>query len=175
VKYSIASQCRIGPILILIFLCPPNVAEACTCAPYPDDLDKAVTMAYAQGNSYFEVDVIFLGDVTAIRNRTNGALAQHEVTFSVRNRWKGSIPDIVSVRTNDGEIACGYKFKKGNSYLVFAHWDEQQQELVTFMCDLTRSEAKAKDAIGVLNRLTKRVNSAARIHKPVIGLRVRPD
>lgn len=158
-KYSIVSQCRLGPILFLIFLYLPQIADACTCAPYPDDLEKAVTMAYEKGNSYFEVDVIFLGDVTAIRNRTNGALAQHEVTFSVRNRWKGSIPDIVSVRTNDGEIACGYKFKEGNSYLVFAHWDEQQQQLATFMCDLTRSEAKAKGAIGVLDHLTNKKRS----------------
>ena len=152
-KDSIISQRWSGPILLLIFLCPPQVANACTCAPYPDDLEKAVTMAYAQGNGIFEVDVIFLGDVTAMRYRTRGSLPHYEVTFSVRDRWKGSIPDIVSVRTNAGEIACGYKFKKGNSYLVFAHWDEQRQQLATFLCDLTRSEAKAKDAIGVLDHL----------------------
>jgi len=113
-------------------------------------------MAYAHGNDIFEVDVIFLGDVTAIHNRTDGALRQYEVTFSVRDRWKGSIPNIVSVRTNAGEIACGYKFKKGNSYLVFAHWDEHRQQLATYFCDLTRSEAKAKDAIDVLDHLTNK-------------------
>ena len=118
-------------------------------------------MAYAQGNGIFQVDFIFLGDVTAMRNKTNGSLPHYEVTFSVRDRWKGSIPDIVSVRTNAGEIACGYKFEKHNSYLVFAHWDEQRQELATYWCDLTRTEAKAKGAIGVLNRLTKRASAAA--------------
>ena len=159
-KYSIVGQGWLGPVLVIIFLCPPQVAEACSCAPYPDNLEKAVTMAYAQGNGIFEVDVIFLGDVTAMRERTNGALPHYEVTFSVRDRWKGSIPDIVSVQTNAGEIACGYKFKKGNSYLVFAHWDEQRQQLVTFFCDLTRSEARAKDAVGVLDRLTNKQRNA---------------
>jgi hypothetical protein len=113
-------------------------------------------MAYAQGNSIFEVDVIFLGDITAIRNRTDGALPYYVVTFSVKDRWKGGISDSVSVRTNAGEIACGYRFKKGNSYLVFAHWDDQRQQLTTSFCDLTRSEAKAKDAIGVLDLLTNK-------------------
>ena len=161
-KYSAASWRWFGSISVLMFMCPPQPAEACTCAPYPDDLEKAVTMAYAHGSGIFQVDFIFLGEVTAIRNRANRSLPQYEVTFSVRDRWKGSIPDMVSVRTNNGEIACGYKFEKRNGYLVFAHWDEQGQELVTSWCDLTRTEAKAKDAIGVLNRLRKRAQAAAR-------------
>ncbi len=155
-KYSIVSQRLLGPILALVFLCSAQVAQACSCAAYPDDIEKAVTMAYTQGNGNFEVDVIFLGDVTAMRHRTNGPVSQYDVTFSVRDRWKGSIPDIVSVRTNAGEIACGYTFKKGSSYLVFAHWDKQRQQLTTLLCDLTRSEAKAKDAIRVLDHLTNR-------------------
>lgn len=154
-KYSIVCQRWLSAILVLVFLCPPQVAEACSCAPYPNDLKKAVTMAYAQGNGIFEVGGIFLGDVTAIHERTDGPLRQYEVTFSVRDRWKGSIPDIISVRTNVGEIACGYKFQKGNSYLVFAHWDEHRQQLMTSYCDLTRSEAKAKDAIDLLDHLRK--------------------
>ena len=149
-KYSISSQRWLGPILALIFLCPPQAAQACSCAPYPDDLEKAVTMAYAQA------DVVFLGDVTAMRNADLGILRQREVTFAVRDRWKGSISDTTSVRTNIGEIACGYDFKKRNSYLVFAYWDEQRQHLTTSFCDLTRTEDNAKGAIGVLDRLTKR-------------------
>jgi hypothetical protein len=66
------------------------------------------------------------------------------------------------VRTNIGEIACGYNFKKRNSYLVFAYWDQQRKHLTTSFCDLTRAEVKAKDAIGVLDRLTKGANAAAR-------------
>lgn len=158
-NYSIVNRRWFAPILALIFMCSAQIAEACTCAPYPDDIEKAVAMAYTQGNGIFQVDVIFLGDVTAMRNQTNGGMPQYVVTFSARDRWKGSIPDTVSVRTNAGEIACGYKFKKGSSYLVFARWDEQRQQLETSMCDLTRSEANAKDAIGVLDHLTSKQRS----------------
>lgn len=147
-----------GPILVLVFLCQPQVAEACSCMAYPDDLEKAVTMAYAQA------DVVFLGDAMAMRKTFLGILGQREVTFSVRDLWKGAIPDTTLVRTNIGEIACGFDFKKRNSYLVFAYWDQQQQYLTTSFCDLTRTEAKATDAIGVLDRLTKRANAAAPTH-----------
>ena len=154
-KYSIVSQRWLGPILVLISLWPPQAAEACSCMAFSNDLEKAVAMAYAQA------DVVFLGDAKAMRNTFLGILRQREVTFSVRDRWKGSIPDTTLVRTNIGEIACGYNFKKRNSYLVFAYWDQQRQYLTTSFCDLTRTEAKAKDAIGALDRLTKRANAAA--------------
>ncbi len=126
------------------------------CMPFPNDFEKAVATAYARA------DVVFLGDAMAIRNTVLGILQQREVTFSVRDRWKGSIPDTTLVRTNIGEIACGYNFKKRTSYLVFAYWDQQREHLTTSFCDLTRTEAKAKGAIGVLDRLTKRANAAAR-------------
>ncbi len=157
-KHSIVSQRWFGPILVLIFLCSPQAAEACSCAPYPDDLEKAVAMAYAQA------DVVFLGYAKETRNTALGNLQQREVTFSVRDRWKGSIPGTALVRTNFGEIACGYNFKKHYGYLVFAYWDQQRQHLMTSFCDLTRTEAKAKSAIGALDRLTKRSNAAALHH-----------
>lgn len=155
-KNPIVSQVWPGPIVLLIFLCSPQAAEACSCAPYPDDLEEAVTIAYAQA------DVVFLGDATAMHKTALGILRQREVTFSVRDRWKGSIADTTSVTTNIGEIACGYDFRKRNSYLVFAHWDRERQHLTTSFCDLTRIEGKAGDAIGVLDRLTKRTNAAPR-------------
>ena len=126
------------------------------CMPFPEDFEEAVATAYARA------DVVFLGDVMAMRNTALGILQQREVTFSVRDLWKGLILDTTLVRTNIGEIACGYNFKKRNSYLVFAYWDQQEQHLTTSFCDLTRTEAKAKGAIGVLDRLTKRANAAAR-------------
>jgi hypothetical protein len=149
------SQRWLGPILFLIFLCPPQAAEACMCMPYPDDFEKAVATAYARA------DVVFLGDALAMRNTVLGSLQQREVTFSVRDRWKGSIPDTTLVRTNIGEIACGYNFNERGSYLVFAYWDQQLQLLTTSFCDLTRTETEAKGAIIRLDSLTKRANSAA--------------
>ena len=153
-EHSSGGQRLWGPVLVLIILLPGQEAGACSCMAFPNDPDKAVAMAYAQA------DVVFLGDVAAIRNAFLGILRQREVTFSVRDRWKGSIPDTTIVRTNIGEIACGYDFKKRNSYLVFAYWDQQRNHLTTSFCDLNRTEAKAKEAIAVLDRLAKRTKAS---------------
>ena len=153
-KHRIEGRRWLGPVLALIVLWPPQDAEACSCMAFPSDPDKAVAMAYAHA------DVVFLGDVTAMRNTSLGILRQREVTFSVRDRWKGSIPDAIVVRTNIGEIACGYDFKKHNSYLVFAYWDPQLTQLTTSFCDMNGTEAEAKDKITALDRLTKRTKAA---------------
>lgn len=160
-NYPMVSRRWLGPILALIFLCPPQAAQACSCAAFPNDLEKAVAMAYALA------DVVFLGDVMAMRKTFLGILGQREVTFAVRDVWKGSIQDTTLVRTNIGEIACGFNFKKRNSYLVFAYWDPQRQHLTTSFCDLTRAEAEATGAISVLDRLTKRASAGAPTHKPI--------
>lgn len=154
-KHFFVSRRCLGPVLVLMFLWPWQAAEACSCAAFPSDLDEAVATAYAQA------DVVFLGDATAMRKTSVGILQQREVTFSVRDRWKGSISDTTLVRTNIGEIACGYNFKKNSGYLVFAYWDEQRKHLTTSFCDLNSTEPEAKDAIAVLDRLRKRAKAAA--------------
>ena len=145
----------LAPVLALIIVWPAQDAEACSCMAFPEDPEKAVEMAYAQA------DVVFLGDVTAIRKTSFGILRQREVTFSVRDRWKGAVPDTSTVRTNIGEIACGYDFRKRKAYLVFAYWDQQLGVLTTSFCDLNQPEAKAEGAVSILDRLAKRAKSAA--------------
>ena len=148
-KFFVISQRWSYPVLVLICLLPAQGAEACSCMAFPDETEKAVATAFAQA------DVIFLGDVTDLRDTFLGIQQQREVTFSVRDRWKGSTPDTTLVRTNIGEIACGYNFEKGSSYLVFAYWDQQQESLTTSFCELNRTEAEARDAIAALDRLKK--------------------
>ena len=113
-KQSVVSRSWLGPLLVLTGLWPAQAAHACSCMAFPNDLEQAVAMAYSRA------DVVFLGDVTAMHKTSLGILRQREVTFSVTDRWKGSIPDTLVVRTNIGEIACGYEFRKRSSYLVFA-------------------------------------------------------
>lgn len=145
-KHDIVLRHWLGQILVLTFLCLPNQSNACSCAAFPNDPEKALAIAYAQA------DVIFLGDAIAVRNKLLRLPPQREAKFSVRTVWKGSTPDTTVVRTNIGESACGYKFKKQGSYLVFGYWDRQHKHLTTSFCDLTRTEIEAKDLIVILNR-----------------------
>ncbi len=149
VRYAAMNHRYLGPLLGLMLLYQPYRAEACSCAPYSDDIDTAVATAFVQA------DVIFLGKTTELRSDPLHAPAQRVVVFSVSDHWKGVTSDTVQVRTNAGEIACGYDFKIRKNYLVFAHWDQKHQHLTTTYCDLTRTESKAKGAMTALDRLRK--------------------
>ncbi|MCP4302608.1 MAG: hypothetical protein GY783_18650 [Gammaproteobacteria bacterium] len=148
-QFTTASKIVSGLTLILLLLYQPQTAEACSCAAFPDDLEKSVAIAFNRA------DVIFLGDVQSVRNKLLRMPPQREAAFSMRDLWKGTIPDTTLVRTNIGETACGYNFKKRGSYLVFAYWDRKRKHLSTSFCELTRTEAEANDAMVILDRIRK--------------------
>jgi hypothetical protein len=122
-------------------------ADACMCVAYPEDVDKAVAMAYAYA------DVIFLGDVTAVKRKFLSYPQSRHTTFTVLKSWKGLNSSMAIVRTAISETACGYTFKKPGKYLVFANWDVKREVLTTNMCELNRRESDAGDYIVELDKL----------------------
>ena len=126
----------------------PTSASACSCMPFPTDEAKAAAMAYALA------DVIFLGTVKHIAPRRLSYMAVRDTTFDVKQSWKGlNGADAVVVRSNNGEIACGYRFRKPGEYLVFAYWDADRQIFTTSMCDLNKEASKAKSLIRELDKI----------------------
>ena len=140
---------RLGVTGILLALWLPAPANACSCAAYPSDIDKAVALAHSQ------VDVIFLGEATSVRTNRLVGYPRRETRFDVDTVWKGRVPDPTVVVSNVGEVSCGYKFSKGRRYLVFAWWDPDKTSLSTSFCDLTRAERESADAIVVLDNIAK--------------------
>ena len=133
--------------IILFSLLCPGWALACTCMAYSDDPEIAVTQAFSQAH------VVFLGEVTTIRNKGSLFVKTRQVIFSVKETWKGSAGDEVMVNTNDGEIACGYPFRARRTYLVFAHRGESRGVLTTSLCDLNRTQSKARGLMPILDQL----------------------
>jgi hypothetical protein len=139
---------RAAAIVVISFLMlASKTAIACTCMAYPDDIDEAIAMAYAQA------DAVFIGTVEKTRKKLFRYPPEQQALFIVRTIWKGLDTDRTIVRSNLGEIGCGYEFNKRRSYLVFAHWDSKREILTPSFCDLTRIEAMSGDAIGVLNKI----------------------
>ena len=134
-----------------------ELANACSCAAYPDDVEQAVSLAYAQA------DVVFLGDVTSSTRKWMRSPQARETSFHVLKSWKGLAEDNTTalVRSNIGEIACGYKFDRNGQYLVFAYWDAKGQILVTTFCDLTRMAAEAGEHIDVLEKIAAQTSGGA--------------
>jgi hypothetical protein len=143
-------------VLVPIFLVTTNIAQACSCAAFPQNIPQAVAIAYGRA------DVIFVGDVVNVRTKFLRLPQVRESSFLVRDRWKGSINDTVIVQTNVGESACGYTFRKNASYLVFAYWNPRKTILTTSLCELTRSEDSATDVITELDKLAKRQTAKER-------------
>ena len=131
--------------LILAF---PGRADACSCLAYPADDTKAAEMAYPKA------DAVFSGQVQAIKSGLPGLTRFKQVTFEVHRAWKGVDDDLdVVVRTAADSAACGFPFRKGETYLVFAFRGGKDDQLSTNICTLSRAASRAEGLIEELDKL----------------------
>lgn len=104
---------------LLIPLALPKLAHACSCAPSGSPKE-----AMAEANA------VFFGKVVAIRTPgprlRNGewvisSADPMTVEFDVVRVWKGPIRQNLSVQTERYEVSCGFGFKEGRRYIVYAY------------------------------------------------------
>ena len=131
--------------LLLIFACTfllflEDNALACTCLPL-----KSVAQEVGIRSA------VFSGKVIEIKrhDRTAELFERVEVIFEVDKSWKGVDKRIVSVFTSSGSASCGYGFKKGRTYLVYAG-GSLQRRLTTGICSRTKRLNKAREDLRVL-------------------------
>lgn len=130
-------------IPLILFLIIAEVAIACSCKkPVPplESLKKS--------------DAIFSGKVINKDTKAHSALRATsdpvEFTFSVSHIWKGSIDyKTVKVITASGEASCGYPFKTGESYLVYAQ--KAKDGFSTGICSRTKTLQSAQGDLQKLN------------------------
>ena len=115
---------------------------ACTCAP-PQSASQELKRATA----------VFSGKVVAIKRhkQSSDLFARVEVVFEVKKVWKGVDEAKVSVFTSSQSSACGYSFREGRTYLVYAEGDAQQR-LMTSICSRTRRLKDAREDLEELDR-----------------------
>lgn len=125
-------------------------ASACSCAAFPDDVEQAIAIAYARA------DAIFIGDVTSTNSKSFPLPPMRATTFTVRKVWKGNYDETAVVLSPVAEWACGYRFKRSGTYLVFANWEPRREVLMTNLCELNRSGRSADSFIAALDKLKGR-------------------
>ena len=105
-----------------------ETALACSCVP-----SKGPAEGLEQSHA------VFSGKVVKIRrNRGSGDIfTSVEVVLRVERVWKGVEAATVSVFTASDSAACGYGFKQGRTYLVYAH-RTAEGSLSTGICSRTR-------------------------------------
>lgn len=121
-------------IAILVF--SADTALGCTCAP-PQSAANELKRAAA----------VFSGKVVKVKrhNEAAGVFATVEAVFKVKQVWKGVEEENIRVFTSSISSACGYGFKKGSTYLVYAYADEHGK-LSTSICSRTaRFEDRHED------------------------------
>jgi hypothetical protein len=96
-------------------------ASACSCM-----VDNEQSNVQQIQDSYEKADAVFYGKVIevkrqTVKSETPGAGYQLlRVKFRVEMSWKGQTTRVITVRTAGNSAACGFAFKAGKRYLVYA-------------------------------------------------------
>ena len=133
---------RINSIVVALALCmlallagAPS-ADACTCMS-----------SGPACQAFWTTDVVFDGTVTTIeptsREETFSGrtfqVSEFVVTLQVRQTWKGVEGETVQVTTSGSGASCGFDFKMGGRYLVFASRGGSDSRPRVSLCSFTRA------------------------------------
>jgi hypothetical protein len=115
-------------LIIVILIGSTQTGFGCSCLPSANakqELEQSV--------------VVFSGKVLEVKrnDQPEGAFTSVEAVFEVESVWKGIEKSRVSVFTSAQSSACGYGFRKGETYLVYASQSTNGQ-YITSICSRTR-------------------------------------
>ena len=104
------------------------------------------------------MDAVFIGTVTKI-TRVPTKVGLHEysellVAFAVGERFRGINVAQAEVGTGMGGGDCGYGFRIGETYLVYAHRNKEDAKLTTSYCTRTRPLAEATEDLNYIRNLS---------------------
>jgi hypothetical protein len=111
----------------------PDCASACSCSS-----GGAPFRVIAKGT---DSSALFSGEVLDVQEGDR-------VTLRVSEVWKGPQRETLEVRTRRDPALCGYPFKEGQEYLVYAYG--KQEPFNTHICSETRLLSKADAHLRVL-------------------------
>ncbi len=103
-----------GALALMGLFLAPKPAHACLCAP-----------SGSPAEALERADTVFAGKVTSIKFKGTSPYRLStadpvEVEFRVSRVWKGPLRETTAVETENSGISCGYQFKKGQTYIVYA-------------------------------------------------------
>ena len=132
----------LGLTILCLVLLSPRHADACSCDAIGPPCQNA-----------FRVDAVFLGTVRAITTYTTAdpPYPRRRVVFAVERAFRGIQDATAQVTTGMGGGDCGYEFKDGERYVVYAHRIDGR--LVTGICTRTRLASQAADDLAFLEHM----------------------
>ena len=128
----------LGAVLLI-----PDCASACSCAIESNPKER---VEFALSDS----EDVFSGEVVDFEKGADSTMfgPTETVSFRVSEVWKGPQRETLEVSTPTQGSACGYAFKEGQEYLVFAYTGKQGLE--TDLCSSNKPLAKAEADLALL-------------------------
>lgn len=131
-------------VLGVVVLFPPECAHACSCAMPPGDQKERAERALSSS------EAVFAGKVVEIDRPSGPIMSSGDFetdTFRVSESWKGPERATLEVKTPVAGMSCGYPFKEGQEYLVYASGG---RDLEVSLCSETKPLSKAGADLAVL-------------------------
>jgi hypothetical protein len=156
-----SSTVAIGLAAFVMLVAVTTDAAACSCEQPGPPCQNA-----------FRVDAVFSGVVRRITaiDEDGTPLAANEsrfprayrVDFQILDRFRGIEGNTVTIFTAGNGAACGYSFAEGQSYLVYASRN-LNNDLVAGICSRTRPIDQASDDLAFLRSISEPGNATARV------------
>ena len=129
-------------VLGVVFLLPPDCAYACSCAVVGSQKER-VEQAISDSEAVFSGEVVEVDkspppDKEVRFNPDYGDTAL--VTLQVSDVWMGPEQETLEVSTPVFGASCGYPFKEGQEYLVYAYGGK---DLKVVLCSETKELSRA--------------------------------
>jgi hypothetical protein len=146
-------------VLGFVFLLPPDCAYACSCAVVGSQKER-VEQAISDSEAVFSGEVVEVDkspppDKEVRFNPDYGDIAI--VTLRVSDVWKGPEQETLEVGTPVFGASCGYPFKEGQEYFVYA---SEGQGLEVVLCSETKPLSKAGADLALLGNSSERPKDA---------------
>lgn len=133
-------------------------ADACSCRPPPPP-ERALEAAEA----VFEARVSAPPTSKSAAGGTASSADEARVALKILRAWKGAGVEAgrdVTLVTPSGSAACGYGFKAGESYVIYAA-RSPSGDLATNICTRTRRSQDAAEDVAALDAAVKAGGGAA--------------
>lgn len=137
----------LGLVLLL-----PDCASACSCGGGGSD-KQMVEWALSHQGAVFSGEVVDVEDGPPIKMPSMGGirLPSSTVTLRVSEVWKGPQQETLEMSTPSAGAICGYPFKEGQDYLVYAYG--KGEPFKVDLCSGTKPLSKANADLALLGKL----------------------
>ena len=137
---TLASVALTGLGLLLLL---PDCVSACSCAAFGGSPQQRAERILDKS------DAVFAGKVVDLERGWKGPFGGVEkVSFRVSEVWKGPKRETLELTTPSQEMACGYSFSEGRTYLVDA---TGKKSLDTSICSETKPLSEASKTVQALS------------------------